>query len=470
MAKSHVLRTLLAGCVLLAFTLMSVAPAYTQGNPTATPLPTLTSIPPVPKPEGAIEISFWYGLGGLLGNVVQETVNRYNLSQNKYYIRAIFQSSYEDTINKINAGLSSGDLPNVAQVYEGGIQRMIDTKRIIPMQDLAERDGLMSIIEDLEPLVRNSYTVDGKMYSMPFNTSTAVWYINRKMFAEAGLDPDKKIWTFDEMRDAAKKLTKKDANGNTIQYGYALRAETWQFEQCFAIANQPYGEPVNGRAGRMQQYTFNRDHGVKCLDFYKNLLNDGSAIYFGTSDASGAYLRGEAAMVMASIAGLRTFLATIERLGSGVELDIVQIPRDPGDKGISAIGGASLWVTNTGTPEQQEGAWDFVKWTAQPEVQAWWAMSTGYYPVVMKAYDTQTMKDALVRYPQFQIAIDQIRANPSLPENGAHVSGVFVSMRQDVIKAMDDYFSGKVATAKEALDQAAAAANEKLEEYNASVQ
>lgn len=470
MKKSMILRSLLVSCVLLSFTLMSVAPAYTQSNPTATPLPTLTSIPPVPKPEGAIEITFWYGLGGLIGNVVQETVNRYNLSQSKYYVKAIFQSSYEDTINKINAGLSSGDLPNVAQVYEGGVQRMIDTGKVIPMQDLAERDGLTSIIEDLEPLVRNSYTIDGKMYSMPFNTSTAVWYINRKMFVEAGLDPDKKIWTFDEMRDAAKKLTKKDASGKTTQYGYALRAETWQFEQCFAIANQLYGEPANGRAGRMEKYTFNRPHGVKCLDFYKGLLDDGSAAYFGTSDASGAYLRGEAAMIMSSIASLRTFLATIERLNSGVELDIVQIPRDAGDKGISAIGGASLWITNTGTQEQQDGAWDFVKWTAQPEIQAWWAVSTGYYPVVMKAYDTQTMKDALVRYPQFQTAIDQIRANPSVPENGAHVSGVFVSMRQDVIKAMDDYFSGKLATAQEALDQAATAANEKLSDYNDSVQ
>jgi sn-glycerol 3-phosphate transport system substrate-binding protein len=470
MKKSMILRSLLISCVLLSFTLMSVAPAYTQANPTATPLPTLTSIPPVPKPEGAIEITFWYGLGGLLGNVVQETVNRYNLSQSKYYVKAIFQSSYEDTINKINAGLSSGDLPNVAQVYEAGLQRMIDTKQIIPMQDLAERDGLMSIIEDLEPIVRASYTVDGKIYSMPFNTSTAVWYINRKAFVEAGLDPAKKIWTYDEMLDAARKLTKKDANGKTTQYGYALRTDAWQFEQCFVMANEFYGDPMNGRAGRMEKYTFNREHGVKCLDFYQTLNKEGLAQYFGTGDASGCYLRGECAMVMSSIAGLRTFLATIDRLGSGVELDIVQIPRFPGNEGVSALGGASLWISKTGTPEQQEGAWDFVKWTAQPEVQAWWALNTGYYPVVKKAYEMQDMKDALSRYPMFQVAIDQVRAHTNIPANTVHVSGVFVSMRTDLLKAMDDYFSGKIATAQEALDQAAAAANEKLSDYNDSVQ
>jgi sn-glycerol 3-phosphate transport system substrate-binding protein len=128
-----------------------------------------------------------------------------------------------------------------------------------------------------------------------------------------------------------------------------------------------------------------------------------------------------------------------------------------------------LWVTNVGTPEQQEGAWDFIKWALTPEIQAFWSLNTGYYPVVQASYETETMQQALELYPQFQVAIDQIRLADITDANTAHVSGTFVSMRQDVIKALDDYFTGKVGSAQEALDAAVATSNELLEEYNSTV-
>ena len=56
--------------------------------------------------------------------------------------------------------------------------------------------------------VLNYYTIDGQLYSMPFNTSNAVLYYNKDMFREAGLDPDKPPATFSEFREYAKKMTK----------------------------------------------------------------------------------------------------------------------------------------------------------------------------------------------------------------------------------------------------------------------
>ena len=475
MKKANVLLSVVTVFMILAMSLLSATPALMQQNPTNTPLPTITSVPPVDMPAGATEVTFWYGLGGLLGNVVQETVNKYNMSQSKYYVKAVFQSSYDDTINKINAGLASGDLPNLAQVFEAGTQRMIDTKKIVPIQTLFERDGLQAVIEDMEPAVRANYTVNGTLMSAPFNSSTAMLYIDRKAFKDAGLDPDKKIWTFAELQDAAAKVTVKDANGKTTRYGIALYPEAWYFEQIHAVHNVNYGSPDNGRTARMTEYTFNDDIGVEFFDFQKKMIDDGSAIYFnagagGNNAASAAYANGEAAMVFNSIASLRTLIATAERSGKGVDVGTIYLPRRPDAAGKTIVGGASLWITNTGSAEQQEGAWDFVKFALTPDIQAFWSSNTGYYPVVQKAYETQTMKDALVKYPQFQVAIDQLRSAPITDTNSAHVSGVFVSIRQDVIKAIDDYFTGKVATAKEALDTAVAAANEKLTEYNSTVE
>ncbi len=473
MKKVSVLLSVMLVLVLATISLSLPMTAVTQDNPTATPQPTITSVPPVAQPEGSIKVTFWYGLGGLLGNVVQETVNQYNLSQSTYYIEAIFQSSYDDTINKINAGLASGDLPNVVQIFEAGTQRMIDTGSIIPVQELLERDGLTAVIDDLEPAVRANYTVGGTLYSMPFNSSTAMLYINRAAFRDAGLDPDKTIWTYDEIIAAAEALTVRDSAGNVTRYGLAVYPESWFFEQIHAVHNSLFGVPNNGRgAERMQEYTFNGEIGVNYFNFLKSMIDNGSAIYYGPgggSAAGAAYANGEVAMTFSSIASLRTLIASAERAGQGVEVGTIMMPRQPDATGRTIVGGASLWITNTGTEEQQAGAWDFMKWSVLPETQAVWAANTGYYPVVLASYENQAMSDALVNFPQFQVAIDSIRAGEVTDANSAHISGVFVSMRQDVITAMDDFFTGKAATAQEALDRAVESANEKLTEYNLTV-
>ena len=454
----------------------AAAPANTAAPaaaaPTAVPAPTITPVPAVPQPDGSTKISFWFGLGGNLGNVVREVVNKYNQSQKKYYVDAVFQASYDDTINKINAALAGGDLPNVVQIFDAGTQRMIDSKRIIPVQDLVERDGIKDVVDDLEPAPRSYFTVDGKLYSMPFNNSTAMTYIDKKAFKEVGLDATKTIWTYNELLDAAKKLTKKDADGKVTRTGIAFAAEAWFFEQQHAVHKAALAEPDNGRKTRATKYLFNDETGTKWLEFLKKAVDDGSATYYGTNASNGpaAFVKGEAAICFQSIASLRGTVASAEKAGKGVEVGVVYMPRrDGADVGRTIIGGASLWVTNQGDKVQQDGAWDFIKFAVKTETQAFWSANTGYYPVRRSAYDQPEMKEALQKYPQFQVAIDQIRSAPEDVFNSGCISGTFVPMRQEVQKAMDAFWSGKTATAQAALDEAVKKANEQLDEYNATV-
>src|SRR5262249_3520302 len=154
--------------------------------------------------------------------------------------------------------------------------------------------------------------------------------------------------------------------------------------------------------------------GVDYFNWQKQMLDDGSVLYFGPSQgsnaATAAFANGQATMVFNSIASLRTLIAGAERAGNGVEVGTIFVPRRTAkDKFRTVVGGASLWITTTGTKEQQEGAWDFVKFALTPETQAFWSSNTGYYPVVRKAYEQPLMKDALVKYPQFQVALDQLR-------------------------------------------------------------
>jgi multiple sugar transport system substrate-binding protein len=61
---------------------------------------------------------------------------------------------------------------------------------------------------------------DGRYYVFPGGYCADILIYNKRMFKEAGLDPDKPPTTWDELAAAAQKLTKRDAGGNLIQAGY----------------------------------------------------------------------------------------------------------------------------------------------------------------------------------------------------------------------------------------------------------
>ena len=105
---------------------------------------------------------------------------------------------------------------------------------------------------------------------------------------------------------------------------------------------------------------------------------------------------------------------------------------------------------------------------ASPEVQAKWSSNTGYYPIRKAAYDVQEMKDTLAKYPQFSVAVEQLRATePNFPTQGA-VFGTFLQTRLAIEAAMEQFMSGAMPDAKAALDDAVNKSNDALEEYNST--
>lgn len=439
---------------LLAFTLAACGGAASQSS-------------------GPIQLTFWYGLSGANGTVLQSVINKYNQSQKKYHVVGVFQSSYDDTLSKFNASVVSNNLPNIVQVYDIGTQRMIDTKKIIPVQTLINQDHLQSLVNDLEPAIRSYYTVGGTLYSMPFNSSTAVMYFDKNAFRQAGLNPDQKTWTYDELLDAAKKLTVKDASGKVTRTGAALYDYAWLFEQEEAIQGSLQATPDNGRTQRATQFTYNNQAGVNWLNFQKQLLDAGAATYSSSSmstQASAELLSGKAAFTFDSIASLRTYISTAQKNGGKVDIGTAYMPRPANAQGGSIIGGASLWVTNQGTSVQQQGAWDFIKFAVQPEMQAYWSTNTGYIPVRTSTYQLADMKATLAKYPQFEDAIDQIRAAPTAYPNAGCIAGTLLNERMDVQQATDSFLTNKTSTAQAALTQAVQHSDASLSEYNSALQ
>ncbi|MFJ3767302.1 extracellular solute-binding protein [Streptomyces sp. NPDC090082] len=67
-------------------------------------------------------------------------------------------------------------------------------------------DKSVPLLKDIDPNVLGSLKQDGKLYGLPTSNYTMGLLINRKLFKDAGLDPDNPPRTWEEVRAAAKKI------------------------------------------------------------------------------------------------------------------------------------------------------------------------------------------------------------------------------------------------------------------------
>ena len=118
-------------------------------------------------------------MDGTNAEVLTKLVDAFNKANGgKIQVEAIYVGKYDDAIAKYKASVQSKSTPDVVQVYDIGTRFMIDAGQAVPMQDFIDRDNVD--MSDLQPNIASYYSVDKKLYSMPFNTSMPVLYINQE--------------------------------------------------------------------------------------------------------------------------------------------------------------------------------------------------------------------------------------------------------------------------------------------------
>ena len=63
--------------------------------------------------EGTTEIEFWYAGGKTAVQVVQSIIDKYNASQSAYHVSAVTQADYDETYQKLQAGIAGKAAPDV---------------------------------------------------------------------------------------------------------------------------------------------------------------------------------------------------------------------------------------------------------------------------------------------------------------------------------------------------------------------
>jgi len=409
------------------------------------------------------EIQWWHAMSGPLGEWVNDLAKQYNASQTDYKVVPTYKGTYDESMTAAIAAFRAGNAPHILQVFEVGTATMMASKGAIkPVADVMKESGAKFDPKAYVPAVAGYYTApDGRMLSLPFNSSTTIFYYNKDAFKAAGLDPNKAPATWPEVALAAAKLK---ASGHRCPFTTSWISWT-QLESFSAWHNTLFATLNNGFGGTGARLAFNTPLHLRHFENLANMSKQGLFIYKGRGNAADvSFPSGECAMMTGS-SGLYSRVAKEAKFAYGIAA-LPYYPDVPGAPQNTVIGGASLWVMAGKKAPEYKGVASFFTFLSNAEVQSASHKRTGYLPITTAAYELTEKSGFYKDKPGTDVAVTQMIRKTTDKSRGIRL-GNFVQIRTIVDEETEQIWTGKK-TAKEALDTAVQRGNEQLERFQAA--
>ena len=375
-----------------------------------------------------------------------DIVDEFNESQDKYEIKTTTQADYTETYEKLQAGIAGNNAPDLA-LLDVDKSRNLSAKNLIEdLSSYVEEDADFNADDFLPVFYNQGLDENGKLFALPAYGTTQVLYYNVEAFKSAGIDP-KSIKTWQDLADAAKKMTSTDGSfiGWEPMWGYANLVDA-------SLSN---GASLLSEDGKT--CLINSKEWVDVWESFRTWIHDDKIMKVNSGGQGWEYWYTTIDDVLQNKAGGYTGSS-----GDQADLDfsIVQAMEQPGfNENASAptADALQLVMLQQSSDEEQQGAFEFMKYFTSAESQAQWSMSTGYIPVRESTQEVQEYKNYTEKNPQALVPFSQAKhGTPALvdPTGGKII---------DALKVAADKVELENVSAQEALDEAQKTAQEALD-------
>ena len=196
-----------------------------------------------------IDFFFPVPVDGKLAKELQRLTKVYNDSQKDVAVTPVYAGNYDDTKLKAQAAAAAGKPPAVALMSANYLLDLKLSGDIISLEPMLKAEGTTreKFLGDFWPALHANATVDGELYGVPYQNSTALLYYNKDHFKEVGLDPEKPPQTWAELVEDARKLTKDGRYGFQLAGGYdyiGWLSQTLVMTNGGRFYNEEYGGEV----------------------------------------------------------------------------------------------------------------------------------------------------------------------------------------------------------------------------------
>lgn len=277
---------------------------------------------------------------------------------------------YAQYRTKVAASVAAGEGPDVVQLYYGWLDDYLSTEILQPLSKENFPDHMIE--SKFFPMV-STMKVNDNYYALPTAVRSLGLFWNKKIFREAGLDPNKPPKTLDELIDYAKKLTKRDKAGNIIQVGLTMgpinQDHNWWRE---VLVRQFGGVPYNDDNTKV---TYTDEAGLKAFQYYADfVLKHKTSVVDFMDKGEIAFKAGRAAM---HIDG--SFVLSLFNRTRRLEWGVTELPSHNGLK----ANFSSYWVngiTSKAEGEKRIAAEKFLKFITSDKAMQLWLDEVGELP------------------------------------------------------------------------------------------
>jgi multiple sugar transport system substrate-binding protein len=382
-------------------------------------------------PAAPVVLSFWNPFGGGEGDYVERIIADFNASQEGIFVKQLRLESNE-YYAWLSTALSFGSGPDVAVVHADRLSPFIKAKRILGLDDLADKASFH--FDELEDSNLQAVRYDGSYYAVPLDTHFHMLYYNKNILKEAGLLNE----------DGTPKLGKATAE-DFVQFLQRIRARVPGVEP-FAV-NTPYfhesfldlyyeaGGELLSPDGR--KATIHNDQAVRVLTFYQRLFAEGlsdpedqtpwdtfdsgkAGLWFGGVWEAGHYLDNSSLNI--GIAPLPPLFGSSEHWGSS----------------------HTLVIPAYATEEKQQAAMTFIKYFSEVGSSLW--AQAGHIPASKAVADSPTYQELPYR-KQFIESRATVKPAPKTDKYAALLTSLSEDL-QSIIRNGTDLDTGLDAAEK----------------------
>ncbi|NMF28156.1 extracellular solute-binding protein [Cellulosimicrobium aquatile] len=307
-------------------------------------------------------------------------------------------AGFEDENPDITVNLEVQSWDNINDVVRTKVQsdQAPDILNIDAFAGFVEDDLLYSADEVLSPdtiadfqesFVENA-SMDGTQYGLPLIASARTMFYNKDLFTQAGLDPEAPPKTWDELKDAATKISA--LGGGTYGYGLPLGSEEAQAETAIWF----FGN--GGGYGDASEITVDTPENVEAAQFFQSLAVDGlTQPDAGATDRTpliDVFIQGKIGMIV----GLPPTIGQIEE--KNPELSYGTAPVATKDGSPVTLGVADHLMAFTNEGDKQDAITAFLDYFYSPEVYVPWVDAEGFIPVTKSGGEELATKESIAPF------------------------------------------------------------------------
>ena len=264
---------------------------------------------------------------------------------------------WNDYWTLLEAAATGGSLPDVFWMHSNQSQRYMSNKLLMDLTDRIAKSNVAKMSNFPAEIV-SLYALNGRQYAIPKDLDTiALWY-NKKLFTEAGVPFPTDRWTWNDLKDAARKLTNK-AKG---QYGILFTPGETQT----GYWNQIYQNGGTVISADKKKSGFDDPRTIAAIDYVVSFVTEGLApdLTVAESDAMALMQGGVVAMAQFGSWSLSGFKANDYFRQN---CDLVMLPSSNSGQRATIYNGLG-WSASAST-KMLEQAWKLLEFLSREDTQ-----------------------------------------------------------------------------------------------------